>query len=131
MASIAEALELQSKKLRSQCKGKRSSPLRAAVAVARCLHPAFELIPPRQQFGSVQIVLMPRWFQSAMSLRGFAPLCLEQMKLIELQPVTIRSGTIQFRVMPAIRRCSFHAWHLSFDNGFEPLPPIIAKACGP
>ena len=52
------------------CNGKPSSPPRAEAAVARCPDPAFKLIPPRHQFGSVQILLMVRWFLSGMSLRG-------------------------------------------------------------
>ena len=52
------------------CNGKSSSPPRAEPAVTASPDPAFELIPPRHQFGLVQILLMLGWVLRGMSLRG-------------------------------------------------------------
>jgi hypothetical protein len=48
----------------------RAVPPRAETAVAWHPDPAFELIPPRHQFGSVQILLMLRWILCGITLRG-------------------------------------------------------------
>jgi hypothetical protein len=48
----------------------RAVPPRAELTLPRVADPAFELIPARHQFGSVQILLMLGWVLNGMSLRG-------------------------------------------------------------
>src|SRR5262249_19215637 len=49
---------------------RRPVPPRAEPAVAWRPDPAFELIPRRHQFGSVQILLMLGWILKGISIRG-------------------------------------------------------------
>ena len=48
----------------------RAVPPRAELTLPSVADPAFELIPLRHQFGSVQILLMLGWVLNGMSLRG-------------------------------------------------------------
>ena len=52
------------------CSSKSSSPPSPEPAVTTGPDPAFELIPPRHQFGLVQVLLMLGWVLRGMSLRG-------------------------------------------------------------
>ena len=67
----AEALEQEIKELRAQlATASRAVPPAPSRRVAPGPDPAFELIPRRHQFGSVQILLMLGWVLKGMSLRG-------------------------------------------------------------
>ena len=66
----AEALEQETNRLRAQLQQQVEQSPRAEPAVTTGPDPAFELIPPRHQFGLVQVLLMLGWVLRGMSLRG-------------------------------------------------------------
>jgi len=67
----AEALEQEVNALHAQLKQRvESSPPRAELILPSVANPAFDLVPPHHQFGSVQIRLMLGWVLNGMSLRG-------------------------------------------------------------
>ena len=66
----AEALEQETNRLRARLQQQVEQSPRAEPAVTTGPDPAFELIPPRHQFGLVQVLLMLGWVLRGMSLRG-------------------------------------------------------------
>ena len=66
----AEALEQETNRLRARLQQQVERSPRAEPAVTTGPDSAFELIPPRHQFGLVQVLLMLGWVLTGMSLRG-------------------------------------------------------------